>query len=103
MHVLGTQVTVARGDSPPQRPYVYRSTAHITRADLRGKRLTLDLEGVGPKHVEFAGLAPERPVEITVYRGPTVFDEPALAADARGHVELTLSGEGRFTVDVGRR
>jgi hypothetical protein len=101
VHLLGPRATLVPANGPPKRPYVLRATPGITRAERRGKRLTLDVSGVGRKVLEIGGLTPERPVEVTVYRGPTVVDEPALAADAQGHVSILLEGAGPFTVDVG--
>jgi hypothetical protein len=101
VHLLGPRATLVPADAPPKRPYLVRATAGITRAERRGKRLTLDASGVGRKVLEIGGLTPERPVEITVYRGTTVVEEPALAADAHGRASIVIKGPGPFTVDVG--
>jgi hypothetical protein len=102
VHLLGHESVIVRSEAPPQRPYVRRATHRITRAEVRGRRLSVDLGGYGPKFLEVAGLPPERPVEVTIYRGPTVLDEPGLAADGNGVVRIDLPVAGTYTIDVGR-
>lgn len=101
VHLSGPKATVVLGQAPPRRPYLRRSTHAVTRAEGHGRQLSLDVAGYGPKTLEIAGLPPGRPVEVTVFQGGRIAEEPAAAADAEGVAHLHIDGDGAFTVDVG--